>query len=244
MLKPIKNQLDAMLSHYAKVLMVRLDIRVAEYSGKNEKISRLMNRIKKLLNGKKYDMKTYGYVWVREKEEAAQQHYHLALLLNGHKVRHPGSIISWIEQYLEIRDEPKPFTPKNCYLMIHRGDLEEYKEAFHRLSYFAKERGKGQKDKTANNFSTSRVKPNKESLNQLKEQLIEQASLNRVPSLKSNAVKPAIGQQEPTSCREQVWEAPSMAVPATRAVISGNDLSIAKDLHDFPNDLGKTTWVE
>jgi len=155
-LKPIKQQLDAMLSHYSKVLMVRLDLHVCEYSGDNKKISYLMKKLKKSLN-QKYGMKHVGYSWVRELETSDRQHYHLALLLNGHKIRYPQKIIKWIEQFWQNRGEPKPFTPKNCYTMIYWGDHESYKKAFFRMSYFAKERGKGHKDLAANNYSTSRL---------------------------------------------------------------------------------------
>lgn len=157
-LKAMKGQLDALLSHYSRVLVIRLDLHLFEYTGDNKKISRLMGRFTEWLQDK-YGKTRIGYVWVREIEKAKSQHYHLALMLDGRLVRHPSKIIEWIERYWEVRDEPKPYTPKNCYTMVSRNEDETYQKAFYRLSYLAKARGKGYKDRAANNYSTSRIKP-------------------------------------------------------------------------------------
>lgn len=155
---PIKQQLDAMVERYSRVLMVRIDLHVHEYSGANKKISTMLRRLKEWLT-ETYGMTDVGHIWVRELEKAKSQHYHLALMLNGHKLRHPSKLIAWIEQYWTNRNEPKPFTPRACYTMIKRGDPGTYGKAFYRLSYLAKERGKGYKDAAANNYSASRLKP-------------------------------------------------------------------------------------
>jgi len=157
-LKAAQGQMDAMLSRYSRVLVFRLDLHLCEYSGNNEKLSMMMRRFKGWL-GDKYGLELVGHLWVREMEKAKSQHYHLVFMLNGHKIRHPSKLISWIERYWEARNEPKPYTPRACYTMVGRNDPETYGKAFYRISYLAKERGKGYKDATANNYSASRIKP-------------------------------------------------------------------------------------
>jgi len=157
-LKSVKGQIDTMQSYYSRVLIIRLDLHVNEYSGDNLKLSRMMGRLTEWLR-EKYSTDRVGYVWVREHERAKNQHYHLALMIDGRAIQYPIKVIEWVENYWQKRDEPKPFTPKNCYTMIERDKPETYQKAFYRISYLAKSRGKGYKDTTANNFSVSRIKP-------------------------------------------------------------------------------------
>lgn len=157
-LKATKGQLDAMQSRYSRVLVVRIDLHVYEYTGSNTKLSKMLRRLKEWL-ADKYDMKHSGHIWVREVEKAKRQHYHLALMLDGHKVRYPQKVIEWVEDYWIKRNEPKPYTPRACYTMVARGSAQSTQKAFYRLSYLAKERGKGYKDQQAKDYSASRIKP-------------------------------------------------------------------------------------
>ncbi len=156
-LKAAQHQMDAMLSRYSRVLVFRLDLHQYDYSGDSEKLSMMMRRFKGWV-ADRYGIKLVGHLWVREKERAKSQHYHLVFMLDGHKVRHPSKLISWIEHYWEFRNEPKPYTPRACYTMVKRDDFNSYSKAFYRISYLAKERGKGYKDVAANNYSASRIK--------------------------------------------------------------------------------------
>jgi len=155
-LKALVGQMDAMLNRHSRVLVFRLDLHLHDYTGDNHQISMMLRRCKQWLL-ERYQMSVVGHLWVRELESAKQQHYHLTLMLNGHQIRHPAKVIEWIEHYWTIRDEPKPYTPKSCYTMIHRGDKTQFNTAFYRSSYLAKTRGKGYKDATANNYSASRL---------------------------------------------------------------------------------------
>ena len=157
-LSAIKNQLDAMLSHHSRVLIVRIDLHTSEYNGNNEMLSQFIRRLRKRLK-QRYNLRNVGYVWVREIEKAKSQHYHLALVLDGNKVNYPAKVIKLVEEIWQGTGNPKPYTPEKCYYLIKRGQNYVYKEAFRRLSYLAKKRGKGYKSKTANDYSTSRIKP-------------------------------------------------------------------------------------
>lgn len=157
-LKAIKGQMDAVQSHYSRVLVFRLDLHTQGYSGDNKKVSRLMGRLTEWLR-EKYHTDRVGYIWVREQERAKSQHYHLVIMIDGRVIQYPKKVIEWIEHYWQQRGEPKPFTPKNCYTIIERDKPDTYQEAFYRASYLAKSRGKGYKNTTANNYSVSRIKP-------------------------------------------------------------------------------------
>lgn len=60
-------------------------------------------------------------------------------------MRHPSKLIRRVEAIAEGWDWPRPYTPKNCYYWLERGNEEVYAAAFYRGSYLAKERGKGHK---------------------------------------------------------------------------------------------------
>tara|TARA_R110000751_G_scaffold261004_2_gene360380 strand:+ start:11 stop:613 length:603 start_codon:yes stop_codon:yes gene_type:complete len=153
----VKSQMDAMLSHHCQILVIRLDLRMYEYHENNEMLSRFVRKVRKKLKAK-YSFARVGFVWVREMEKAKHQHYHFALLLDANKVRYPVKILTICSTIWENWGQ-SPYTPKNCYYHIKRGDSAAYQSAFKRLSYLAKERGKGYKGKTANDYGNSRIKP-------------------------------------------------------------------------------------
>lgn len=157
-LTALKSQLDAMLSHHGKVLFIRVDIRQRDYTADNEPMSEFMRRLKKRLS-RRYKTSRIAYLWAREIEKSKHQHYHLILMMDGDKVRHPARIIADIEYLSDVWDWPKPFTPKRCYYLIKRDDADTYDKAFYRGSYLAKTRGKGYKATTANNYGRSNIKP-------------------------------------------------------------------------------------
>jgi len=157
-LAALKAEMDAMLSHYARVLFVRLDIRQHQYTGDNAPMSDFCRKLKKQL-GREYDTRRIAYLWVREMEKAKQQHYHLALMLDGNKVRHPSKLIRRVEAIADNWDWPRPYTPKNCFYLLRRNAPHMYAEAFKRGSYLAKERGKGYKAPTAKNYGRSVTRP-------------------------------------------------------------------------------------
>ena len=155
-LERIKQQLDAMLSHHSRILVVRLDLHIDGYRSDNEIMSMFIRKVRKKLCAY-YDFKRVGFVWAREQEKAEQQHYHLALLLDANTVRFPDKLISICERIAEAWGLFL-YTPKNCYYLVGRSDSQAYRKAFYRLSYLSKERGKGYKAKTANDYSASRIK--------------------------------------------------------------------------------------
>ena len=103
-------------------------------------------------------MKRLGYMWVREQEKAKSQHYHLALFLDGNKVQHPSKLLRWIKGRWTWYEQPKPPTIKRPFLMTKRQCKSSIDDAVYRISYLAKPRGKGYRNRYTKDYSTSRIK--------------------------------------------------------------------------------------
>ncbi|WP_172462165.1 YagK/YfjJ domain-containing protein [Psychrobacter phenylpyruvicus] len=157
-LEALHSQMTAMINIHCKVMLLRADIRLYEYTDDNKVISKFLRQLKKWLRNN-YKIKEVGHLWVREREKSKQQHYHLMLMIDANKVRHPKRIIERIDYMASIYNL-SAYTPKNCYYLIKRDDQDKFNEAFKRGSYLAKQRGKGYKGKLANNYSASRIKVN------------------------------------------------------------------------------------
>ena len=147
--------------------VVRFDLSLDEYSGDNHTISVFLNRLKeKLFKLKRYRrIKDIGHEWVREQEESKQQHYHVALFLDGNKIQHPSALLQlikakwykhgrlWIPKKKHVDDD-------GCFYFIDmkKKDFKEQRgKVIYRLSYLGKTRGKGYKDIQAKNYSVSRL---------------------------------------------------------------------------------------
>lgn len=157
-LMKLHHQASAMLSHHCKILVIRFDLPMAEYSPSNAVISELMRVMVKQLKHH-YKMQRVGYAWVREQASSDKQHYHCALMLDANKVRHPKKVIERFERITDTRNQLAPYIPKNCYYNIGRNDLTAYSAALYRLSYLAKVETKGMRPNPTNDYSTSRIKP-------------------------------------------------------------------------------------
>ena len=149
-----------MLSHHCKVFTYRFDLHLKNATDDNSTVSLFIRKMRKKLTAK-YKFKYVAFIWVREQHDAQTQHYHLALMLDGNKIRHSKKlhvILSGIAKLLNMKVSgcPRP------YANLDRKNLDKYSDFFYRLSYFAKQRGKeaGKRKKTANDYSASRIKPN------------------------------------------------------------------------------------
>lgn len=157
MLKKMVEQLDVMLAHHSKVLMIRFDLRCRELLETNSVISDFNLQLFRKLKSE-YQFTKIAFSWAREMEKAKQQHYHYALLLDGNKVQHPARILKAVEEiWSELAGEY--WIPEKCYLNIRRGNHDEQEEAVYRISYLAKGRGKGYRQSQTKDYGTSRIKP-------------------------------------------------------------------------------------
>lgn len=157
MAKRMIGQIDAMLTHHSKIHIVRFDLHQPDYTPDNSRIS-LFNRYLHNRLKTRYKLARIGFVWVREQERAKQQHYHYALILDGHKINHPQQVLDLASELWAFLDG-HVWKPKNCYYNLQRNDLTQLQAAIWRISYLAKGRGKGYRPEQTKNYSTSRIKP-------------------------------------------------------------------------------------
>jgi hypothetical protein len=155
----ILGQLEAMLSHHNKVLLIRFDLRQPEYTDTSEAVTKLFQRLNDYLKPK-YKLKRIAYTWSREVEKKKNQHYHCFLLVDGNKFKSSYKIMKRIRWYWEVLHDGSIHWPSpRCYYLLTRHDRDTTQEAIYHISYLAKGRGKGYKPKQAKNYGASRLKP-------------------------------------------------------------------------------------
>ena len=157
MTKNMINQLDAMLSHHSKIHLVRFDLHVSEYTQNNEIITKFNRKLFRWLK-REYKLKRIGFMWCREQETSDNQHYHYALMLDGHKVQHPECILEQVKEIWNIHLNGFMYIPESCYYNIERGNDQSRRDAIYRISYLAKAKSKDKKAPQTKNYGTSRIK--------------------------------------------------------------------------------------
>ena len=156
MIERIVEQLDICIAIHKRVLVVRFDLHLREYSDDNHIISTFMTRQKQRIK-RTYKTKDIGHAWAREIEKAKVQHYHVALFIDGDVIQSPTKLLRQIKA--KWFKHGRCWIPDDCYYYIDQNNLEEERaKAIERLSYLAKTRGKGYKDIQAKNYSVSRLK--------------------------------------------------------------------------------------
>ncbi len=161
-LKRFKREIDAMLSHHCKVFVLRFDVRVHTHTQTNAVITDFRKsyaeRVKRY-----YKTKNVAYVWCREVEKKKKQHYHFAVIVDGNEAWVAGALLAMADEVAAIQDLSIGYCDNPSYLIrrtdLAKGDYSTYSDAFYRLSYLAKERGKTIKAERANSYQTSRIKP-------------------------------------------------------------------------------------
>ncbi|MCK8118499.1 inovirus Gp2 family protein [Pseudoalteromonas sp. 2CM37A] len=157
-IKTMLKQLDVMLCKFSKVLVLRLDLRLEQYSKDNKVVSQFINSIQKKIKN------TYGefaYIWVREQNKADKQHYHIAYFFNGHKIIHPSKVISLIQTgWFKASAGGALYIPEHCFYQLFTNQpnfYDNFKEAVYRLSYLAKCYSKRRVSQSVKNYSSSRL---------------------------------------------------------------------------------------
>ena len=156
-IEKIVEQLDICLDLHKRVLVVRFDLSLDEYSGDNQTISTFINRQKQRMF-KTYRVKNIGHAWKREQETSKAQHYHVALFIDGNKIQHPSKLLRQIKA--KWFKHGRCWIPDDCfyYLDESKTNFKQTRgEAIYRLSYLGKTRGTGYKDVQAKNYSVSRL---------------------------------------------------------------------------------------
>ncbi|WP_028116417.1 YagK/YfjJ domain-containing protein [Ferrimonas senticii] len=149
MLKRLLAVINHALTQYSKVFVVRVEVAPHVFSADNTEFSDCLKQQVTLLQ-QQYGCSVY-YAWVREHGQGTKHHYHLALLLSGHKIQCAHSLIE------QIREIPAAkfahfHLPECCYYQLHRGNAQDFMAAFYRLSYLAKSDTKIKAQTSTNNF--------------------------------------------------------------------------------------------
>ena len=156
-IEKIVEQLDICLDLHKRVLVVRFDLSLDEYSGDNQTISTFINRQKQRMF-KTYRVKNIGHAWKREQETSKAQHYHVALFIDGNKIQYPSKLLRQIKA--KWFKHGRCWIPDDCfyYLDESKANFKQMRgEAIYRLSYLGKTRGTGYKDAQSKNYSVSRL---------------------------------------------------------------------------------------
>lgn len=154
-MQAILGQLFAVLSHHNKALVFRFDLHCPDHTATNKNITDFLRRLSRRVM-RHYGLTRFGYCWVREQEKAKQQHYHVALTLDGNKIQKPSLIWEMVKNIWEFMGGTC-WLPENAYYRLRRGNRQQIQEAIMRLSYLAKGRGKSHKPHQTKNYGTSRI---------------------------------------------------------------------------------------
>ena len=162
-LQRFKREIDAMLSHHNRVFILRMDVHVDAHSPTNEKMTRFLRSYVSRIQ-RNYKTKNVGTIWCREVEKVKKQHYHLAVMVDGsNATRVSKELLRMADEVAKHQKLSIGYCDNASYLIkrtdLAKGDYSTYNEAFKRLSYLAKERGKTIKAERANSYQTSRIKP-------------------------------------------------------------------------------------
>lgn len=153
------KQLDIMMDHYSKVSVILLQLHQDHFTADNVILTQFLVRLKKQIK-KKYRCQI-GYLWVREQNYADGQHYHLAIMVNGHKCNNAYAIGKMCEEVWEgPTDTNFSYRVRNRIYRIERykNNDHELRAARMRMSYMAKNDSK-HFEKYTNCFGVSRLKP-------------------------------------------------------------------------------------
>ncbi len=156
-LKAILSQLETMINYHNKLTVVRFDLHQQHYTPNNKHLDIYFKQVIKKAK-RKYKTGRVAYGWVREVEKVKNQHYHCFIILDGNKVKNGYCFVDDIRKDWLFRTDSSFFIPDNPVHNLTRGNVREINEVIYRLSYLAKERGKGYKGEKARDYSTSRLK--------------------------------------------------------------------------------------
>lgn len=159
------DQLEICQEKWGRVFVVRLEMHQKFYTGNNKLVSRFICNFKKKIL-KEYGIREIGFQWAREHEIAKAQHYHLAVFLDGYKVKSSWKIhhiakVTW--EKIKVGNT-MPYVRGKVSHDIRKGDAETKAEAIEHVSYLAKTRGKQYRDPQAKDYSTSRMTPKRKAL--------------------------------------------------------------------------------
>ncbi|EHX2146540.1 inovirus-type Gp2 protein [Escherichia coli] len=179
-LRPIVEELDAMLSSYSRVFLSRFDLRLPDGTAveeSNKWIRQLFKKLRERLKSKTKrpegvtsPINEFAFSWVRERHEVEKDHYHCWIALPHRQINRLGGrsygvgsaiIDIWCQltggEHTLVHLAKKKAEYPNHYV-IERGQPETLEGPIYWLSYLAKVRGKYQTGKYDRVHSTSQLR--------------------------------------------------------------------------------------
>lgn len=153
------SQLNIAYEKWGRVMIYFFGLHQAEKTDDSKAVSAFINDRVKYHLAKRYSMKEIGYVWVRETEKAKNQHYHMALFLDGDKIQHSQGLAVLLKRLWESKEgQTINYVENSFYYVTSADQLSAEDGPVNRLSYLAKQRGKGYRPPQAKDFQQSRLK--------------------------------------------------------------------------------------
>lgn len=150
------EQFELASQRWRRVFVLRFDLHAHYYSGDNKRLTAFRKRLFQSLK-RHYGFSEIGFCWVRELERSKSQHYHWVLFLDGNLIRHSSRINRMVKDAWE--DLTGAYHVPVIKRPFYFGSAEDIaQEVIYRVSYLAKARGKGYRDKQAKDYQTSRMK--------------------------------------------------------------------------------------
>jgi hypothetical protein len=130
------------IQHYSKLTLVFMQLHTATYDLNNHTLSVFIKKLKRAL-ANKYSGKV-GTFWVRERYKSEQQHYHLAITVNGHTCRSSFYIVQIAKRiWCSLALGNSMWRIRNpTYRIIRSANNFIYRAAYMRLSYLCKAKSK------------------------------------------------------------------------------------------------------
>ncbi len=154
-LKAIIDQVMAMFSYDAKVFLCRFDLHQTHATDNSSHLSTFIEALKARLT-RKFAFHHIGYAWCREKVSAQAQHYHLAMMLEGHQIQDTYVMEKFVkEEWIKAGGS----SIHRCNYHNVTLQSENLMDAVEHFSYLAKVEGKTGLPSRFKSFCPSHLKP-------------------------------------------------------------------------------------
>jgi hypothetical protein len=152
------EQLEVMLTYSPCVMVVRVDLRMNNYTEKNKVMTTFFRRFGKRLK-RRYAALNLGHVWIREQAiDNSKQHYHLTIMVDKNLIHYSRTITDAVIEVWKGITGGQAHIPDNCYYVVKRGCWQSFADAFGRVCYLAKVSTKGSRPAQTKGLGSSRLK--------------------------------------------------------------------------------------
>lgn len=127
----------------SRVLAIRYDLHLHEYSDDNQVISDFCKQLRTLVRSH-YPKSFVNLFWVREQDKSASQHYHCVVMMDGNHIRTPYYLNQLVSKAWQVVSQSKVWFPANAYYLVDKKEINTLSRLLLRLSYFAKRKSKTQ----------------------------------------------------------------------------------------------------